>query len=230
MRANTSLIGHILGSHPQISGYYELHRPYHARQDLIKQQQLFADRGDIKPGSKYLFDKLLHNKYPLLLENLQRENIKVLLALRTAEQSIKSIVNLFLKKEQSHPYAEPVYAVRYYRERLEKLADFAQKYSSGFYYFDAELVRSEPQRLLPRLQQWLSLDSPLSEQYQIFSRTGQSRAGDSSANMQAGRIIKERTRYQNIDIPVSLLKPAEQDYQQCRQRILSNAMASATLD
>ena len=25
MRANTSLISHILGSHPQISGYYEMH-------------------------------------------------------------------------------------------------------------------------------------------------------------------------------------------------------------
>ena len=37
MRAYTSLVGHILGSHPEIDGYYEMHRSYVLADDLDRQ-------------------------------------------------------------------------------------------------------------------------------------------------------------------------------------------------
>ena len=61
MRANTSLMGHILGSHKQIYGYYEMHLSYRTENDLIKQKELYATKDVIKSSSRYLFDKILHN-------------------------------------------------------------------------------------------------------------------------------------------------------------------------
>ncbi|HEX5635661.1 MAG TPA: hypothetical protein VFY78_01120, partial [Gammaproteobacteria bacterium] len=63
MRAFTSLAGHILGSHPQINGYYEMHISYDNVQSLRKQLELYRENDNLKLGSRYLFDKLLHNDY-----------------------------------------------------------------------------------------------------------------------------------------------------------------------
>jgi hypothetical protein len=41
MRAYTSLAGHILGSHPQINGYYEMHISYEDASALDRQLEMF---------------------------------------------------------------------------------------------------------------------------------------------------------------------------------------------
>ena len=119
MRANTSLMSHILGSHPQISGYYEMHLSYLTENDLIKQEQLLIDKQEsnkaFKNSRHFLFDKILHNDYELILENLVPEQIptlgyskfRILISIRPPEQTIKSIVNLFRHKKTEHPYANP---------------------------------------------------------------------------------------------------------------------------
>ncbi|MBM4190547.1 MAG: hypothetical protein FJ210_07540, partial [Betaproteobacteria bacterium] len=43
MRAFTSLAGHILGSHPQINGYYEMHISYADAAALDRQLALFQE-------------------------------------------------------------------------------------------------------------------------------------------------------------------------------------------
>ena len=95
MRANTSLISHILGSHAQISGYYEMHLSYCSAEDLVRQQQMYLTNDSIEKNTKYLFDKLLHNDYKLYLDHLGAGNPQVLVSIRSAEQTIKSIVNVF---------------------------------------------------------------------------------------------------------------------------------------
>jgi len=65
MRAFTSLAGHILGSHPQINGYYEMHISYEDASALDRQLEMFRQGDVLKANSRYLFDKLLHNDYVL---------------------------------------------------------------------------------------------------------------------------------------------------------------------
>ena len=65
MRAYSSLIGHILGSHPHINGYYEMHLSYTSASDLDQQLRLYMQTETPEPGSIYLFDKPLHNDYAL---------------------------------------------------------------------------------------------------------------------------------------------------------------------
>ena len=122
MRAYTSLAGHILGSHPQINGYFEMHLGYEDASALDRQLAAYQRDEALKPGSRYLFDKLLHNDYALKPERLGRADIKVLVALAEPEHTIKSIVHLFRQKPDPDLYASPVQAAKYYVERVRALS------------------------------------------------------------------------------------------------------------
>jgi hypothetical protein len=98
MRAYTSLAGHVLGSHPQINGYYEMHLGYEEPAALDRQLQAFLQDELLKPGSRYLFGKLLHNDYVLKPERPGLSEIKILVALVEPEHTIRSIEHLFRQK------------------------------------------------------------------------------------------------------------------------------------
>ena len=229
MRASTSLIGHILGSHPAINGYFEMHISYDDASALDKQLDVFQENETLKRNSHYLFDKLLHNDYQLRPERLCFDDIKILVALREPEATIKSIINLFALKETEELYASPVEATKYYIERLEWLADFCRTSGQDYYYFDAGLLQSAPDVLLPAISDWLGLDTPLSERYKIFSQTGKARKGDSSKLIHSGKIDKTRIDYSHIRIPQDELRKAQTFYKECRQKIIDNATDSAEL-
>jgi hypothetical protein len=57
---------------------------------------------------------------------LQNQKIKSIFMLRQPEQSIKSIMGLFSKKNNSHQYAEPEHATRYYIKRCTRLLGMAK--------------------------------------------------------------------------------------------------------
>lgn len=215
MRAFTSLAGHILGSHPAINGYFEMHISYEDTSALDKQLEQYRKHETLKNNSHYLFDKLLHNDYQLKPERPGLEDIKILVALRQPEQSIKSIIELFSKKEEDHSYASAEKATKYYIERLAWLADFSRTPGQGYYYFDAELLQSAPEILLPAMSGWLELDSPLSERYTIFSQTAKARKGDSSKQILGGKVDKSRIDYSHIQLPQEELSRALMVYRDC---------------
>lgn len=230
MRAFTSLAGHILGSHPQINGYYEMHISYEEASALDKQLDVFQESDALKTNSRYLFDKLLHNDYLLKPEQLGLAKIKILISLLEPEHTIKSIVHLFAQKEGEDLYASPIEAANYYIARVQALADFSRIASQPYYYFDAELLQCAPEKLLPRLSDWLELNTSLSEQYQIFSQTGQARKGDSSGRIHSGRIDRTAVDYSHVAIPEDVLRTARAVYQECRREIIGNAADSVSLD
>lgn len=229
MRAYTSLAGHILGSHPQINGYYEMHISYEDASALDRQLAAFQQGDALKENSRYLFDKLLHNDYRLLPDRLGLADIKILIALAEPVHTIKSIVHLFAQKEIEDLYASPVEAANYYIARVKALADFSRTARQGYYYFDAELWQRAPEQLLPKLSAWLELDSPLSERYEVFSQTGKTGKGDSSARIHSGRIDKSRADYAHIGIPTEAISAAQEAYRECRRQIIEKA-ANAILE
>ncbi len=229
MRAYTSLAGHILGSHPQINGYYEMHISYEDASALDRQLEMFRQGDVLKADSRYLFDKLLHNDYVLKPERLGLAELKILVSLAEPEHTIRSIVHLFAQKPDPDLYASPVEAAHYYVARVKALADFCRTADRGYCYFDAELLQAAPERLLPRLSDWLELDSPLSERYEVFSQTGKARSGDTSERIQGGRIDRNRVDYSHIEIPEEALKAAREAYRECREEIVAGAGDSVTL-
>ena len=230
MRAFTSLAGHILGSHPQINGYYEMHIGYEDPSALDRQLDVFRESDVLKENSRYLFDKLLHNDYLLKPERLGLANIKILISLSEPERAIRSIAHLFAQKEIEDLYASPVEAANYYIARVKALSGFSRTADQPYYYFDAEMLQRAPEMLLPRLTEWLELDSPLSERYHAFSQTGKAGKGDSSPRIHRGSIDKTQTDYSHISIPEDALRAAQQAYRKCRREIIGNAADSVSLD
>lgn len=234
MRAYTSLAGHILGSHPQINGYYEMHLGYADAAALDKQLAAYLESDALKPGSRYLFDKLLHNDYALAPDRLGLADMKILLSLRQPEPTIQSIVHLYRQKDGGDLFDSPEKAARYYIERVRALADFARvnfaRANRGYFYFDAELWQCAPEQLLPRLAAWLELDLPLSEQYQTFSHTGKPLKGDSSPRIHRGNIDRGGSDYAHIAVPDAVLDEAREVYRECRRQIIERAADSLTVD
>ncbi len=230
MRARTSLAAHIFGSHPEINGYYEMHISYEDVSALERQLAAFLESDVLKANSRYLFDKLLHNDYLLRPERLGLANLKILISLAEPEHTLKSIVHLFAHKEVVDLYASPAEAANYYATRVQALAEFAQTASQSYFYFDAELWQHAPEKLLSRLTQWLELDTPLSDRYQLFSQTGKIGKGDSSPRIYRGSIDKTRTDYPHIEIPQAWLRAARLAYGDCRRKIIGKAADCLTLD
>lgn len=224
MRAYTSLLGHILGSHPDVNGYYEMHLSYVDETDLDHQEQQYTTRDALKPGSRYLFDKLLHNDYELNLDRFQAQAKTILITLRHPEATIKSIVHLFAKKGTDDLYANPLEAAAYYINRLQRLSEFCQRYPHIYYYFDAELIASDTPGMLDTLTRWLQLESPLSPRYQRFSKTGIARAGDTSPAISSGEVISQVNQHSDIALDADVLQQAMQAYRTYRHQMISNAI------
>lgn len=229
MRAFTSLAGHILGSHPQINGYFEMHLSYEDAGALDRELGLYRQHETLKAGSRYLFDKLLHNDYRLDPGRLGPVDIKILISLLEPERAIKSIVDLFARKSVDDLYASPVGAASYYVERVEALAGFCRSVDRPYYYYDAELFQAAPEALLRKLTDWLELDTPLSQRYQLFSQTGKAGMGDSSEFIQRGKIVRTRSDYSHISLPEDVLSRAQAVYRQCRSQIIANAADSVVI-
>jgi hypothetical protein len=229
MRAFSSLAGHILGSHPEINGYFELHISYDDAAALDRQLDVLRQHETPKQGSHYLFDKLLHDDYRLDPSRLDADSTRLLVCLRKPEQTIRSIVDLFEKKGTAEPYASPAAAARYYIDRLETLAGFCRSSSLPYCYYDGELFQAAPEMLLARLTDWLALGSPLSQRYQRFSQTGKARKGDSSSAIYSGRIEQDCGDYSHIPVPDDILRRAREVYRRCREVIIAGAADSVVI-
>jgi hypothetical protein len=162
-------------------------------------------------------------------ERLGPAELKILVSLAEPERTIRSIVHLFRQKPDPDLYASPVEAANYYVARVKAIADFCRTADGGYCYFDAELLQGAPERLLPRLSDWLALDSPLSERYQTFSQTGKTGRGDSSERIHGGRIDRARVDYSHIEIPEDVLRAAREAYRACREQMIEGAADSVTL-
>jgi len=57
MRANTSLFGHILGSSPEINGYYEMHISYYSWKSLIRQKLIYLENHQFKKFQIFILIK-----------------------------------------------------------------------------------------------------------------------------------------------------------------------------
>ncbi len=224
MRAYTSLLGHILGSHPEIAGYYEMHRSYASSADLAQQAREYFAQEPPKPGGRFLFDKLLHNDFTLDLSLPELGDAVVLVTLRQPDPTLRSIIGLFASKHADDPYADPAGATGYYVERLNALAAFGRRQPKRYYYFDAERIRTDTRQLLDALGHWLRLASPLTEHYRLFAQTGVARKGDSSPAIAAGRVIRETSRHPDVALDPTLLQRARHAYQDCRQQLVANAI------
>ncbi len=229
MRANTSLFGHLLGSHPQVEGYYEMHIGYHSWKSLWRQKlRHFADH-DAKPGARWMFDKVLHDGHTVSTALLRRPQTRSIMMLREPVQSIKSLMVLYREKNPHLPEATAEGAARYYIERLKTLADNAEIIGPRYFYLDAECLVMDTNVTLRALGDWLGLATPIATEYQTFSNTGRGNAGDTSSRLQSGKVSRSSNDYAAIEVPTALMDDAIQAYHRHRATLMARCERQVVL-
>jgi hypothetical protein len=228
MRANTSLFGHLLGSHPQIEGYYEMHIDYYSWKSLWRQKlRHFAGHAP-KPQATYMFDKILHDGHHVDTSILQRASSRTIFMLREPEQSIKSLVALYRERNPHRPESTAEGAARYYIDRLRTLSGIASALGGRYFYLDAEALVERTDATLATLSTWLSLPTPIPSEYETFSLTGQRNSGDSSARLKSGRVQSGGRQYGEIALDPALLDEARERYDHVRRGLVSGSERQAT--
>ena len=192
MRSYSSLLCHILGSHVEISGYAEMHVSYGGPLDLLRMRARVARSQGGELSGRYVLDKVLHNEYAVAPSVIRRADVFPIFLLRRPLPSIASILELGRDIPEVPWYSDIAAVADYYVERADALAELAQQADSPYLFVEAEELIDQSGAALERVATFLRLLQPLSESYSIFPRTGQVGSGDSSPQIFAGRIVRNR--------------------------------------
>jgi hypothetical protein len=229
MRANTSLFGHLVGSHPWVEGYYEMHIGYFSWKSLWRQKLRHFAEHRAKPGARFMFDKVLHDGHHVAPELLLRPGTRTIFMVRGPEQSVKSLVVLYRTHLPQLPEATVQGAVDYYVQRLASLARTAATPGLRYFYLDAERLIEDTGAAVGALSGWLGLASPIPTRYDTFEQTGRGHGGDHSERLKSGEVSRAKSDYSAIELSPAQLQAIRTAYRDCRQRLLAGAEAREVL-
>jgi hypothetical protein len=224
MRANTSLLGHILGEHEEINGYYEKHIGYYSWKSLLRQKGLYFALHPKEPVKANIFDKLLHDGHEISDAILNRPNTKFLISLREPEISVKSAVSMFSKKLPDHEFTNPSIVCAYYMNRADSLVTYSQKLKNRYFYYDAEQLIENSSKTLEQISKYLGLTLPLKEKFTPKTLTGIGDGGDHTGNLLSGNIIKKSNIYEEIQLSDKQIDDLTKKYSEVRVILINNAI------
>jgi hypothetical protein len=212
MRSGSSLLTHILNSNPEIIGYGESHLHYASELDFKPLMfKVYSLLKNLTMNHKYVLDKVLHSHKFEREQFLTSEQVYNIFLLREPRRTLASILD-------RKPHLNEQEAYDYYVERLLTLEKYAKlinsKERSLFITYD-QLV-NQTDLVLSALQDFLETKEGFSEQYQVLKTTGMRGVGDSSKNIQVGRIIKN-SRKLEIEVSEVLVEKARQAFNQSCQ-------------
>ena len=211
MRSGSTLLLHLLGSHPDILAAGERNATYSNAGDLrglavaaaYARRQLFRDYG-------YVADQINHNRFLASKDLLDNPSLYKIFLIREPRGALASMVEILGR----HYGMDLEQAVDYYLDRLEALERYArhvQDTGRSFFLTYGDLVeRSRP--ALRRLQTFLDLETPIPETYRTFDFTG--KQGDPSRRIRSGQIRGDLPPRQ-IDLDPRVLERARGAYSRC---------------
>ncbi len=230
MRAYTSLFGHIMGSNPEICGYYELHIGYHSWKSLIRQQLVYFQSDTVKPDCRYMFDKVLHNDHNVAQQVLAMPRVRAIFSLRHPTEVIPSILKLYSKVDPEHEFNSSDFCIQYYTERLGTLELMVQNMTQPYFYMDADSLKQDTAQCLEKLTDWLSLKKPLTENYELQTKTSEARSGDNSERLRSGKINREKSDYSSTPIDRSSMQPAIDAFERVRPSLIKQAAVTCLIE
>lgn len=227
MRSYSSLLCHILGSHPQIDGYCETHVKYRTRLDLIRLRSRVAKFTGERLRGRYVLDKVLHN-YPLTPTVLRSRQTYSVVLLRRPVPTVQSIVNMGLHYSDVAWYRDLESVTRYYEERLAALVRQAEELRGRVLFVEAESLLSQTPDVLQRVAELLELEEPLRADYRRFAHTGERGFGDPSEAISAGRVNNvAREQKTPVMLPAALTARLEVAYAACSASLRDRCEALA---
>lgn len=189
MRSYSSVLSHVLGTHPDISGYSESHLKYRHSNDLRVLRWRIAKAIGGLPRGRFLLDKLLHN-YMLIPRQLRNaDTFRALIFVRRPVPTLQSILRMHALQPHVGWHGDPEAVALYYCERLTWIAAVGVLLKDRALAFPAEAIPGRTQELLGTIANHLELATALTPVYAPRRYTGQAAHGDISANIRAGEIL-----------------------------------------
>ena len=230
MRSFSSLLCHILGSHPEISGYAEAHLSYFGRLDLQRLARKVQHVTGNPSLGRYVLDKVLHNRREIAPDVLTRPEIKVVFLLRNAEDTFPSLMNMRPTPDAPKArFSDPLRALDYYATRLSQLERYGALVDGNGFFLESEKLLGDTDCVLSELSRWLGLRQQLNADYRTFPFTGAPGYGDPLPTIRSGRIVRdaeERHRhYVATSIPDELMRKGVAAHAACRDRLVRHAPA-----
>jgi hypothetical protein len=213
MRSYSSVLCHILGSHPEIAGYAEMHLSYRTPLDLLRlRARVSRSLGCVMPG-RFVLDKVLHDEYVVAPSILRREDVNAIVVVRRPAESIRSVLAMGERIPSVGWYSDVDAVVEYYVRRLRSLAEVRQQ-ASHCLFVRAEDIVQQTSRVLTEVERFLGLRQELTDEYEIFPNTGVPGFGDDSPEILAGRIVRPPERAGGDVLPQAALA-AVRAYEEC---------------
>ena len=215
MRSHSTLLAHILGSHPEIDGYTELHKRYESLTDLHGMTPRIEEHTGTRRRGRYALDKLLHNNCVVAPGILSRDDVKVVFLLRNARDTLPSILRARVVGDEVGSPGTSEIATRYYITRLKQLDDYSGIVGARAAFVEAERLIADADAILAELGRYLGLATPLSPTYTLFKHTGKRELGDPGTNILAGRVLRDHERDPGggpVEIPDDLMSSAVAAY------------------
>lgn len=219
MRSYTSLFGHLIGEHPSVDGYYEMHIGYYSNKSLLRQKILYY-RDNAAKKANYMFDKVLHCEHEIAESMLKQLGDNVLISLRHPSTAIASIQEYYTKKHPKHEFSNFKNAEAYYLRRLMTLQMQSETIKGRFLYFDSETLVNDSSRLLSSVQKFIGLQGAIPNTYAPRAQTGAKNTGDTSTTLSEGKIMPRIERNHAENVQQSTLEL----YEEARNLLLSNAL------
>jgi hypothetical protein len=214
IRSGSSLLQHLLISNPQITGFGENHMSYEGFEDFTQLacNTLWCLR-TLRMPETYWVDKIVHLRSFNISERILKDNnVFTVFMVRDPLASIQSI---FKNSTDVLPVS-----IQYYSEMMNELECYGRLIPDkkhGFFLTYDQLL-NETDTVLTGLSQYLKLDPPLDDTYDLLPTTGKSSYGDWSENIKSGKIVKLPGDH-SIKIPDESIAPAAAAYNRCRMTL-----------
>lgn len=192
MRSGSTLVNHLLISHPDLAGCGELNATYRDADALATSRiRILRYHHAVHHPPRYFVDQINHSRMTPEPALLNDPRVRLIFLLRqpgpTLGSLLKTLGPLYGKSFEDGP--------DYYLERVATLASLAAGLAepTRALALSYEDLLRQPSDELARLTRFLELSTPLREEYQQFDFTG--RRGDPGPVIHAGRITADKVTH-----------------------------------
>ncbi|MBM3284240.1 MAG: sulfotransferase [Candidatus Aminicenantes bacterium] len=214
IRSGSTLLLHILASHPDITGFGENRMTYDKMEDFEKLVcQTLRHLRKLRMPETYWVDKIVHLRSFKVHDQIMRNSdVYAVFIVRDPHDSILSI-----RRNSDDDLAA---SIQYYigmLGELERLGQLLPGKDRGFFLTYDQLLE-DTNAVFSGLQRFLGLKVPLEETYRLLPTTGISLYGDWSENIKSGRILRP-PKDRPIIIPEKAMAPALEAYLRCSRTL-----------
>jgi len=203
MRCGSTALANILCSRPDVSGYGESHVRHDGRDALGRLALNQMRRGGWKPGARFLFDKVLHDRHDDAVP-ADFFDSRAIFVIRRPEEAIRSIVSLFQRLDRDE-YTTLDEAADYYAMRLARLEQLWARYPQhrrvGITH---DVLMGDPEGALRRISDRLNIAPVLENRYVSLAASRRGGGGDPFASGLHGQIEPGLARAPEYMAPLDL--------------------------